>query len=353
MNVLCLKGAPCLKTKKRPKGDSSNSPVQGLGRASCSPTVKGADGPTEEGGEEPAVLPLQQGSPPPPLPPPPGERPFPFPTWEESSGDENVLVIHSQVEEEEFKCLVCGESFGQQLSLLRHQKQQHAGERAFVCPECGRGFSLKHNLIIHQRIHTGEKPFGCSRCGKRFSLKQNLLTHQRVHGGEGPFSCPACGQAFPQQRLLLAHQRGQDCGAAAPEKPAGPGHQRMHTRGRPRAASEGGGSLGQRPLRVKPQEKPLPNGALFACRECGEGFRCKSGLASHQRTHRGERPPPPPPSAEEGKKRFSPREGPRAPSQRLLAGGAPFQCLTCGKGFSQKGSLAAHRRSHLAGEMLS
>uniref|UniRef100_A0A670ZWK3 C2H2-type domain-containing protein n=1 Tax=Pseudonaja textilis TaxID=8673 RepID=A0A670ZWK3_PSETE len=81
---------------------------------------------------------------------PPGEKPFPFPVWEESSGDENGLVIHSQVEEEEHKCAMCGKSFSQPLGLLRHQKQQHAGERAFMCPECGRGFSLKHNLIIHQ-----------------------------------------------------------------------------------------------------------------------------------------------------------------------------------------------------------
>ncbi|KAJ6655120.1 hypothetical protein lerEdw1_006024 [Lerista edwardsae] len=299
----------------------------------------GDDGPME-GDKDEAALP-DQGS-------PPADWPFPFPTWEESSGDENVLVIHSQVEEEEHKCLVCGESFPQQLSLLRHQKQQHAGERAFVCPECGRGFSLKHNLIIHQRIHTGEKPFGCSVCGKRFSLKQNLLTHQRVHSRERPFSCPACGKSFREQRLLLAHQKG-DCGTSVTETQGEPGQQRMHTRGRARAERERGESLVQRPLRVKPQEKPHQNGAVFQCRQCGANFSCKSGLLGHQRIHREERPL----QNDEGRRRCSPRETPPPPSQRRLAGDDPFQCLTCGKSFSQKGSLTAHRKCHLGEEMLS
>uniref|UniRef100_A0A8D0KZU4 C2H2-type domain-containing protein n=1 Tax=Strix occidentalis caurina TaxID=311401 RepID=A0A8D0KZU4_STROC len=83
----------------------------------------------------------------------PGENPFAFPGGEEGLGDEKALVIHSQAEEEaekEFKCILCGERFGQQPSLARHQKH-HAGERAFICAECGKAFSLKHNLIIHQR----------------------------------------------------------------------------------------------------------------------------------------------------------------------------------------------------------
>uniref|UniRef100_A0A8B9Z6M1 C2H2-type domain-containing protein n=1 Tax=Buteo japonicus TaxID=224669 RepID=A0A8B9Z6M1_9AVES len=94
---------------------------------------------------------------------PAGENPFAFPGGEEGLGDEKALVIHSQAEEEaekEFKCILCGECFGQQPSLARHQKH-HAGERTFICAECGKAFSLKHNLIIHQRIHTGERPYQC------------------------------------------------------------------------------------------------------------------------------------------------------------------------------------------------
>ncbi|XP_060104204.1 zinc finger protein LOC728743 homolog [Heteronotia binoei] len=290
----------------------------------------GGDSPAE--GDKESSPPAPQGS-------PPAEGPFLFPAWEEGSGDENALVIHSQVEEEEHKCLVCGESFRQPLSLLRHQKQQHAGERAFLCPECGRGFSLKHNLIIHQRIHTGEKPFGCGVCGKHFSLKQNLLTHQRVHaGGEKAWPCAVCGKSFREQRLLLAHQKG-DCGVAPEGKREASARPRTHGRERPHSESDGcAESFGQRPLRAKRQgEKPHRNGAAFACQEGAEDF---SGKSSHQRTHQGGR-------------LLLPCEEGRRPLGQKEAGDAPFRCLTCGKAFAQKGNLAAHRRSHRGEETLS
>ncbi|XP_013911816.1 PREDICTED: gastrula zinc finger protein XlCGF7.1-like [Thamnophis sirtalis] len=259
---------------------------------------------------------------------PPEEKPFPFPAWEESSGDENGLVIHSQVEEEEHKCAMCGESFSQPLGLLRHQKQQHAGERAFVCPECGRGFSLKHNLIIHQRIHTGEKPFGCSVCGKRFSLKQNLLTHQRVHGGPArrPFACPVCGKHFREERLLTAHQKRDDCEQqqqGSLEDQTGP------------VDEEGEEDFARRRLRVKHQEKPPQTRAAFSRRGSGKPLGGRSGRAGSPRTRQAK------------------EETPKVPKPRLRREDAPFQCVTCKKNFSQKGNLAAHRRSHRERESLS
>ncbi|XP_070623262.1 zinc finger protein 239 [Erythrolamprus reginae] len=261
---------------------------------------------------------------------PPGEPPFAFPSWEESSGDENGLVIHSQVEDEEHKCAMCGESFGQPLGLLRHQKQRHAGERAFVCAECGRGFSLKHNLIIHQRIHTGEKPFACSVCGKRFSLKQNLLTHQRVHGGaprRRPFACAACGKNFREERLLLAH-RERDC--EQPEEDEDDEQKEDNPGGQGLSVDEGESHLARRQLRARPQEKPPQTHAPFAHRGSGESLGSQRSLADS-------------PTREE--------ESPEGP--KLRSRDVPFQCLTCGKNFSQKSNLVAHRRSHRRRQTLS
>ncbi|XP_010561835.1 PREDICTED: zinc finger and SCAN domain-containing protein 2-like [Haliaeetus leucocephalus] len=173
---------------------------------------------------------------------PAGENPFAFPGGEEGLGDEKALVIHSQAEEEaekEFKCILCGECFGQQPSLARHQKH-HAGERTFICAECGKAFSLKHNLIIHQRIHTGERPYQCGVCQKSFSLKSSLAAHQRSHGGERPFACPDCGKTFSQKGSLKIHRRTH---------------------------------AGETP---------------FACAQCGESFAQKVNLTAHQRTHGAE-----------------------------------------------------------------
>ncbi|ETE58166.1 Zinc finger and SCAN domain-containing protein 20, partial [Ophiophagus hannah] len=144
---------------------------------------------------------------------PPGEKPFPFPVWEESSGDENGLVIHSQEQQE--------------------QRQDSPGDQT-----------------------------GC-------------VTKE----GEEDF----------------VHRR----------------------------------------LRVKHQEKPPQTRAAFARRGSGEPLGGRSGLAGSPRTRQAK------------------EESSKAPKTRLRRGDHPFQCLTCGKTFSQKGNLAAHRRSHREQESLS
>ncbi|XP_077322680.1 uncharacterized protein LOC143956338 isoform X2 [Lithobates pipiens] len=135
-----------------------------------------------------------------------------------------------------YSCPECGKYFLQKSNLISHQRV-HTGERPFSCSECGKCFSDKGNLLKHQRIHTGERPFSCSECGKCFTQKVELVNHQRIHTGERPFSCSECGKCFTQKAELVNHQR-------------------IHT--------------GERP---------------YSCSGCGKSFTQKSALDRHQKIH--------------------------------------------------------------------
>uniref|UniRef100_A0A5F8GU68 C2H2-type domain-containing protein n=1 Tax=Monodelphis domestica TaxID=13616 RepID=A0A5F8GU68_MONDO len=87
------------------------------------------------------------------LSPPEGEPPEA--DEEEIPSDEQGLIIHHPAEEQAYRCLLCGQTFPQQSSLVRHQKAHAmingAGRALYVCPECGKAFNIQHNLSVHQR----------------------------------------------------------------------------------------------------------------------------------------------------------------------------------------------------------
>ncbi|KAJ4427513.1 hypothetical protein ANN_25161 [Periplaneta americana] len=61
------------------------------------------------------------------------------------------------------------------------------------------------------RLITEDTPFVCERCHKRYAWKDSLRRHQRVECGLEPqHSCPDCGRMFKHKHQMVSHRRIHD-----------------------------------------------------------------------------------------------------------------------------------------------
>ncbi|XP_075201572.1 uncharacterized protein LOC142303762 isoform X2 [Anomaloglossus baeobatrachus] len=103
-------------------------------------------------------------------------------------------------------CMDCGKSFTRKSSLMVHQRS-HMGEKLFMCIDCGKRFTLKSSLVRHTKTRCPKMLNMCSECGQCFSCYSSLFQHQKVHRKEKSYKCPDCEKSFSRVSQLLFHRK--------------------------------------------------------------------------------------------------------------------------------------------------
>ncbi|CAN7945722.1 unnamed protein product, partial [Ixodes hexagonus] len=80
-----------------------------------------------------------------------------------------------------------------------------SNDRPFQCKYCARQFSLKGNMICHERMHTRERPYSCTHCPRSFMWHSAFINHLRRHVGQLPFKCTLCTNTFMSRKSLAMH----------------------------------------------------------------------------------------------------------------------------------------------------
>ncbi|KAM3930078.1 uncharacterized protein RB166_003756 [Leptodactylus fuscus] len=136
-----------------------------------------------------------------------GEKPFRCSVCGKGFTMKTDVVTHERIHtgERPFTCSECGRKFTVQSHLVRHRRI-HTGEKPFSCSQCGKAFIRKSECIKHQQSHLNR--LSCSICNEKFRLLGDLVRHQTlVHRVEKVFSCPQCEKCFTVKSQLLEHQR--------------------------------------------------------------------------------------------------------------------------------------------------
>ncbi|KAM4770711.1 GDNF-inducible zinc finger protein 1 [Rhinophrynus dorsalis] len=228
--------------------------------------------------------------------------------------------VHSN--ERQFPCEFCGKKFKRKKDIKRHVLQVHegGGERHF-CLQCGKGLSSKTALRLHERIHTGDKPYRCTQCEAKFSQTSALKTHMRIHTGEKPFVCDECDARFTQNHMLIYHKR-------------------CHTGEKPFMCETCGKSFASKEY-LKHHNRIHTGSKPFKCDICFRTFAQRNSLYQHIKVHTGERPY----SCDQCGKQFTQLNALQR-HHRIHTGEKPFMCIACQRTFTDKSTLRRHTTIH-------
>lgn len=104
-------------------------------------------------------------------------------------------------------CPVCGRMFSDKYQLALHESRVHATVKPFKCTftGCTMAFALERLLKRHFKNVHEEKRMICDFCAKLFRTRKDLQQHLYVHMENKPLQCPICPKTFTLARVMKAH----------------------------------------------------------------------------------------------------------------------------------------------------
>ncbi|KAM3592588.1 uncharacterized protein V6R79_021707 [Siganus canaliculatus] len=253
----------------------------------------------------------------------------------------------------EYCCSVCNNTYSNQLAMKNHLRT-HLAYKKHSCPNCGKGFRGKKQLLAHvcsdlrkdvSRGRRGLKSrgFKCKECKQIFVTADHLTAHvcngpsdgRDAKKEERPFTCNICSRSYRHAGSLLNHKNTHKTGhfsCTFCSKPfTNPMALRNHTR-------------------IHTQKKK------YVCLTCGKAFRLASILHNHQRVHNRATSHHSCPACgksfqgRSGLKRHRCRRGQensaRAGVRTSDRGDKCFMCDLCGRSYRHAGSLLNHKKTH-------
>ena len=185
------------------------------------------------------------------------------------------------------ECKQCDFKAKSHVGLKTHIGKAHdPSKRSFNCSTCDYKTAVEAHLRIHQRIHLrpslikmGKECFPdgtplhfyCDKCGKKFSTKAEIKIHDRKVHLQQVVKCPNPGCSYSclsnftlKNHILKVHSTDPE--GKCPQCDYRGSKQRIKD---------------HMTVHGPPQ---------FACQMCGKQLRTKESLEGHMRTHTGERP---------------------------------------------------------------